>query len=348
MRDYKIINATQISREKWWEFTDNNENCNIFSTPYMYDVWNATPGYKSFAFFAIDENEDIKGLLVGHLETVSKGLLSKLSTRAVLMQSPVALDDDALSLLLNHYLYFMKRRAVYTEIRNNFDTLIQRNIYESLGFNYEDHLNILIDLFLDEEELWKNLHANRKTNIKKAKKYGIIVKQLEFAELSESIAILQQLYKKINLPFPPYNFFEFAYKTTNNKTKMIAYGAYFENKIIGTMITLHYKGTVLELYVGSLDKYYTKYPNDVLPWDIMLLCKQEGYKWFDFGGAGNPNISYGVRDFKIKYGGEIVNFGRYYFYHSKPLFKMAETGFKSLQKINSIKSRIQNFNYQNS
>ncbi len=40
------------------------------------------------------------------------------------------------------------------------------------------------------------------------------------------------------------------------------------------MITLHYKGTVLELYVGSLDEYYNKYPNDVLPWDIMLLCKQ--------------------------------------------------------------------------
>jgi len=43
----------QISREKWWDFTDNYENCNIFSTPYMYDVLNATPGYKSLA---IDKN----------------------------------------------------------------------------------------------------------------------------------------------------------------------------------------------------------------------------------------------------------------------------------------------------
>lgn len=136
MSEYKIIDAMQISREKWWDFTDNNENCNIFSTPYMYDVWNATPGYKSFAFFAIDKNEEIKGLLAGHLETVSKGLLSKLSTRAVLMQSPVALDEDVLPLLLNHYLYFMKRRAGYTEIMNNYEISIQKNIYDNLGFDY--------------------------------------------------------------------------------------------------------------------------------------------------------------------------------------------------------------------
>ena len=131
MSEYKVINASQISREKWWRFTDNNENCNIFTTPYMYDVWDITPGYKSFAFFAIDENQEIQGILTGHLETISKGLFSKLSTRAVLMQSPVAFNDETLSVLLSHYLHFMKEKAVYTEIRINYDTLNQRYIYKS-------------------------------------------------------------------------------------------------------------------------------------------------------------------------------------------------------------------------
>jgi len=48
IKKYQIINASQISREKWWEFTDNNENCNIFTTPYMYDVRNVTTEYKFF------------------------------------------------------------------------------------------------------------------------------------------------------------------------------------------------------------------------------------------------------------------------------------------------------------
>ncbi|MDD3818244.1 MAG: hypothetical protein PHG41_00160 [Actinomycetota bacterium] len=153
MSEYKVIDASQISREKWQDFTDNNENCNIFSTPYMYDVWNATPGYSSFAFFAIDRNEEIKGILSGCLETVSPGILSKISTRAVLMQAPVALDDEALSTLLKHYINFMKIKAVYTEIRNNYDNSSQRHIYEELGFNYEDHLNIIVDLSQSENIL---------------------------------------------------------------------------------------------------------------------------------------------------------------------------------------------------
>ena len=119
MNNYKVVDASQISREKWQDFTNNNENCNIFSTPYMYDVWNATPDYRSFAFFAIDRNEEIIDILSGYLQTVSSGVLSKISTRAVLMQAPVALDDEALSTLLKHYINFIKRKAVYTEIKDN-------------------------------------------------------------------------------------------------------------------------------------------------------------------------------------------------------------------------------------
>ena len=348
MSSYKIIDATQISREKWWEFTDNNENCNIFSTPYMYDVWNATPGYKSFAFFAIDTNEEIKGLLAGHLETVSKGILSKLSTRAVLMQSPVALDEDALSVLLNHYLNFMKRRAVYTEIRNNYDTSIQRNIYESLGFNYEGHLNILIDLSQEEANLWHNIRPNRRNMINRAKREGIIIKILSLEDLKYAYLIVKDLYNSKQLPLVPYNFFYYALNNNNNKAKMEIYGAYINNVIIGVRIILKYKDTVTDLYAASKKEYYKKRPNDILPWEIFIILKNEGYKIFDFGGAGNPNIPYTVRDYKMTFGGYLVNYGRYHFYHSKPLFKIAETGFKSLQKINSIKSRIQNFNYQNS
>ncbi len=165
MSEYKVIDASQISREKWKEFTDNNENCNIFSTPYMYDVWNETPGYRSFAFFAIDRNEEIKGILSGYLQTVSPCIFSKISTRVILMQTPVAIDDEALSTLLKYYTNYMKRKAVYTEIRNNYDTSSQRHIYEGLGFNFEDHLNIIVDLSQSENILWKQIHSKRRNVI---------------------------------------------------------------------------------------------------------------------------------------------------------------------------------------
>jgi len=233
MNKYKVIGASQISRDKWWEFTDNNENCNIFSTPYIYDVWNVTPGYKSFAFFAIDENQEIQGILTGDLETVSKGLLSNLSTRAVLMQSPVAINDEALSDLLTHYLHFMKGKAVYTEIRNNYDTLIQRNVYENLGFKFEDHLNIISDLRLSEDELWKNINTTKRKSIRKAIKSSIIVKELDISEFSEAYNILEEVYRRIKLPLIPYNFLELAYKNNTSCSKISLYLAFLNIYKIG-------------------------------------------------------------------------------------------------------------------
>ena len=258
MSEYKIIDATQISREKWWDFTDNNENCNIFSTPYMYDVWNETPGYKSFTFFAIDRNEEIKGILSGYLQTVSPGVLSKISTRAVLMQSPVALDDEALSTLLKHYISFMKRKAVYTEIRNNYNTSKQRHIYEESGFHYEDHLDIIVDLSQSENILWEQIHSKRRNEIKKAIKSGVFVSKLNNDYLVESYSIIKEVYNRAKLPLPSILFFKNALQKSTQNIGMIIYGAFFTDKLIGTMFTLQYKNTVFDFFAGSISEYYDK------------------------------------------------------------------------------------------
>ena len=349
MSEYKIIDATQISREKWWDFTDNNENCNIFSTPYMYDVWNETPGYKSFTFFAIDRNEEIKGILSGYLQTVSPGILSKISTRAVLMQSPVALDDEALSTLLKHYINFMKRKAVYTEIRNNYDTSYQRHIYEESGFHYEDHLDIIVDLSQSENILWEQIHSKRRNEIKKAIKSGVFVSKLNNDYLVESYSIIKEVYNRAKLPLPSILFFKNALQKSTQNIGMIIYGAFFTDKLIGTMFTLQYKNTVFDFFAGSISQYYDKHPNDILPWEVFKLCKNEGKTVFDFGGAGKPNVPYGVRDYKKQFGGKLVNYGRYTLVHNPLKMKLAETGFKSLQKNKGIKTILQsknkNYNY---
>lgn len=336
MSEYKVIDASQISREKWMEFTDNNENCNIFSTPYMYDVWNDTPGYRSFAFFAIDGNEEIKGILSGYQQTVSPGVLSKISTRAVLMQAPVAIEDEALSTLLKHYTNFIKRKAVYTEIRNNYDTSNQRHIYEESGFHYEDHLDIIVDLSQSENILWEQIHSKRRNEIKKAIKSGVFVSKLTDDYLIESYSILKEVYNRVKLPLPSILFFRNALQKSTVNMGMIIYGVFFTDKLIGVMLTLQYKDTVFDFFAGSKSEYYDKHPNDILPWEVFKLCKKEGKTIFDFGGAGKPNVPYGVRDYKKQFGGKLVNYGRYTLIHNPLKMKLAEKGFKLLQNLKGI------------
>ena len=57
------------------------------------------------------------------------------------------------------------------------------------------------------------------------------------------------------------------------------------------------------------------------------------YTIFDFGGAGKPNEEYGVRDFKKKYGGKLVNFGRYEKVHSPKKLKVSKQVFKLVRKF---------------
>jgi len=76
-------------------------------------------------------------------------------------------------------------------------------------------------------------------------------------------------------------------------------------------VRLCYKELVYAWYAGSDSAYFDKRPNDFLTWQVMLWSKANSYKVFDFGGAGNPTVDYGVRNYKMKFGGELVHFGRF-------------------------------------
>jgi lipid II:glycine glycyltransferase (peptidoglycan interpeptide bridge formation enzyme) len=58
-----------------------------------------------------------------------------------------------------------------------------------------------------------------------------------------------------------------------------------------------------------------------------------GYEKFDFGGAGKPDEEYGVRDYKLKFGGELVNWGRFQKVHKPFLMRVGKLGFKIWQKL---------------
>ena len=57
------------------------------------------------------------------------------------------------------------------------------------------------------------------------------------------------------------------------------------------------------------------------------------YEIFDFGGAGDPNKPYGVRDHKLKFSGELIEFGRFEKIHKPLMMKISKFGLKIYKKI---------------
>ncbi|MFZ4059353.1 MAG: GNAT family N-acetyltransferase [Ferruginibacter sp.] len=108
----------------------------------------------------------------------------------------------------------------------------------------------------------------------------------------------------------------------------------YNNVIIGVRFVLKFKNDLYGWYAGSLSKYYSYFPNDLLIWETIKWGAENGYKLFDYGGAGNPNVDYGVRKFKLQSGGEIVNYGRYELVHKPFAYFIARTGFEFWRLFN--------------
>jgi len=60
---------------------------------------------------------------------------------------------------------------------------------------------------------------------------------------------------------------------------------------------------------------------------------QNGYQHFDMMGAGKPNDGYGVRDFKAKFGGQLVEYGRFLYVLNPLLYNIGKLGVKLLKKV---------------
>jgi serine/alanine adding enzyme len=105
------------------------------------------------------------------------------------------------------------------------------------------------------------------------------------------------------------------------------FGAFWEGRLIGGICILCYRNTLVDWYAGSMRSYLKKYPNDLLPWEVFKWGNSRGFSEFDFGGAGKPDKEYGVRDYKKKFGGRFVNFGRFEKIHKRIMYSIVKTAF---------------------
>jgi len=79
-----------------------------------------------------------------------------------------------------------------------------------------------------------------------------------------------------------------------------------------------------------VDRDFSSYvPNEILTWHILEWGAENGYHLCDFGGAGRSDEDYGVRDFKSKFGGELVCYGRNIYVHFPFLLCLSKLGYRS-------------------
>ncbi len=332
-----ITDISLVDRAKWMSFVEDNEGGNIFHSPMMVDFFSGTSLYRPLVLFCMGEENNISGMLVAYVLKEHRGLTGFVSARAIVWGGPVLKRGEikAGSLLLEAVKKELRGRVTYLQVRNLSDMSHMAYSFSQNGFIYEEHLDILFDLEKDKGELWESVHPTRRKQVRRALKRGVTI-ETDFnpgiEKIAECYAILKKLYSKIKLPFPDLSFFERAQAILGKEGNIGLISAIVGEKIIGFRFFLLFNRQIYDWYAASLPEYYDRYPNDILPWSLLEWGVGNNYRIFDFGGAGDPNEKYGVRDYKMKFGGDLVNYGRYTFVFRPMIYYPASWLLKTLRK----------------
>ncbi|MFW5803646.1 MAG: lipid II:glycine glycyltransferase FemX [bacterium] len=331
-----ITDPKFIDPKDWSNFVKKHPYGNVFQTPQMYEVYSKTKNYEP-VFVAIVKSNKVLGILLSVIQKENNGLLGIFTARSIVFGGPLYFEDnpEILSMILTKYIKIIKNKAIYTQIRifNKLDDCVKA-IYKKYGFDFQDHLNIIVSLKPSIEEMWKDIKRKRKDGINKASKVGFnFLVEDKLSSINSFYVLLKQLYQNIKLPFPDISFFQNINNNLTPYTKWFTL-SYKGNPII-ILCAFCFKKTVNAFVIGIIQDSTIQNlrPVDLFYWEVFKWCSQNGIENFDWMGAGKPNKDYGVRKFKLQYGGEAENFGRFSNVHKPFLYQLGKIGIKVLSKI---------------
>jgi len=331
-----IFNPNEIDRFQWGEFVKNHSEGNIFQTPEMFAVYQNTPNYSPYVIAVFNGQDQIKGLLVSVIQKEGVGLIGPLTSRSIVFGGPLVNNDDKyiLDLILSEYKKMIKRKVIYTQVRNLFSQNFQTEIFRKNGFKYEAHLNIIQDLRIGEEKLWNNLSPSRRKGIRKAQKQLFDFEEHDVDNyINEFLNLLTCSYRKIKLPLPPKeHFLSISRELPKRNHRMFILK--YNDEVIVSLVALVYKKTIYGYYVGTTtDQKITRLrPMDLFFWELFKWAIKNKFHYFDWMGAGKPNVEYGVREFKLQFGGQLVEYGRYTYLHKALAYKIIKRVFDVWRK----------------
>ena len=331
----KIIELNANNYKEWDDFVNFHPRGNIFQSHFYYLIHVNMQNLRPFSY-GVFKDDILIALTVGVIYSNYVFPIKYFTRRAIIIGGPLVHDDDdnVLDFFLRKLSGELKKKSIYIQFRNLWDIKNKQSIYYKNNYIYEEHLDIIHNLTLSKDEILRKISKNKRGNINKSANKGTQFKEItKIDEFRIATDLIKRTYKKVKLPCPNSEYFVSAFLLLHSAGLLRPFAAIFNNKIIGVRIELCYKDLVYDWYAGADEFSKDKYPNDFLPFNILLWAKENGFKKYDFGGAGKPGIPYGVRDHKLKFGGELVEYGRFNRYNMPYLFKFGSICFKIMRRL---------------
>lgn len=329
----KLLTYHEIDPQQWSELVQSSPTATWFQTNEAYRFYQSVSGMQAFAYGVAEEGR-LVGVIVGFTTQSTNAIQQYFTKRAIIYGGPlldVYISNNVLSTLLKTVVQNIALNPIYIETRNFNDYSQWKEIFNINGFNYQKHLDYLINT-TSIELAQSNIGKHRWRYIRLSMRDGAqIVEHPTIEQVRAFYSILQDLYRtKVKTPLWSWEFFERLYHTEHARYILVE----LDGQIVGGTACVCLPGkAVYEWYACGLDNCR----NDIRPlsvaiWGEMQYAAENGYPLFDFMGAGTPDEPYGVRDFKAEFGGELVEHGRFLCVRKPLLYWIGKMGVKFLKR----------------
>jgi hypothetical protein len=295
---------------------------NVFQTKEYMRLFEHEKGSKVVLFAVYS---DFSLLLIQPLTITRyyRHLPSKFTSYAVAWREPWRAENitdeeavKAFELMSEVIVKYCRKRALYVEYRHFSDN----NIY---GLNFNSQLltfnlpwyNIYRGIEAGEDVVAK-MKRDKRRQLKQSFEAGVeVVLAPTREQIVEWYGLLKHLYRRIHRPLPSVDLFLRLNESEIGGVFVVTY----RGRVVSGGAMLFYSSLLTsnsplfyEWYRASIDERIEGvYPSVVATWQAMQLVADMGGGRFDFMGAGRRGKEYGVRQFKLEFGGELTPEYRY-------------------------------------
>jgi serine/alanine adding enzyme len=340
-RVVNLLDDWDAIQSSWDGFVQEHAKGSIFHSSPMIRVFQSAKNHTVLPLAALGPDGDIVALLVAVRVQTLPDPLGRVSSRSILYAEPLCRDDeqsiDALTQLIRRHDRQMGRRVLFTEVRPLWAPGPERVALERCGYKFLDYLNFVVDLSQPLDVLWSNMRQSARRGVRKCEKHGLHLRNIDTMEGVELMyRFLEMSYAHAQVPLAHRSLFQAAYRVLQPLGRLKLRAVYDGDKPMGAGALLAFKDQVFAWYNGA-ERLANFSPFDYLTWNEFAWGHEQGYRRYDFGGAGWPDVPYGVRDYKSKFGGELVRYGRYRRVYSPWKMVLAERAYSLGRSIISPK-----------
>ena len=248
-------------------------------------------------------------------------LPGKFASYAVAWREPWRADNitdeeaiEAFRLLTIEIEKYCRKRALYIEYRH----FSEKNIYDSIFHSKHAWYNIYRE-FVAGENVAEQMKRDKRRQLKQSFEAGVeVVLEPTEEQIVEWYGLLKRLYRRIHRPLPSVDVFLRLNKSGIGRLFVVTHrgrvisGSAILYKLNNSQLSILNSQLFYEWYRASTEERIEGiYPSVVATWQSLQLVADMGGGKFDFMGAGPQNRKYGVRQFKLEFGGELTAEYRY-------------------------------------